>query len=975
MKRKVFAAIAIAIVILATLFPIHIEEGNYNNGIFQIGHGHRMLVIGPATAMGADGFDYTCDGVADEVQWQAILNDLPGVGGQILAHAGAYNFTAGETVTRAIDNVSIIGVSTAVSFQGDGVTSIFEAGGDKWLFSNLQTDAGGLEMSTTSDWMWLHVYIDTTYYPLRTDGINIEDHSSLHSVGGSDTVFPTDPNADKFLMWDDVPGQLSWEDAGGGDMLKSTYDTDEDGDIDTAAGGTEWDSSAVTGVAYITAGAWGTRATGISNTYILVVDGTPNDDEYARFTPSGLEGRTENEFKQDYNLEIGTDVQAYDAELAAIAGLTSAADKMIYFTGSGTAATSDLTAFARSILDDANEATFKATVNLVIGTNVQAWDTDLDDIAALSDADSNFIVGNGANWVVESGATVRESLGLIIGTDVQAYDSELAALAGVTSAVNKVPYFTGSGTANVTDLTSYGRSLIATTNEAGFKQFVNLEIGTDIISKSSFDTHEVATTGVHGVTGTILGTEALEWTAYTGNPILSPEGTEDNTTFMSVFKDGSTYHGYYVYHDASDYNQIGHATSSDGKSWTKDTGNNPMLTKGAASAWDEDGVSVPMVWKEGSTWYMIYRGKNSSSEYQAGLATASDPAGTWTKDGTNPVLDKGGAGDWDESGVEIWGIIKVGTTYYAYYSTVVPPRKVGVATCTSLTSWTKDSNNPIFTDERFTPGVFKNGSYYYLLVPHYFEVTTPRKSVLELYRDASPTFYSNSREYLGVVKVSSYIGWDCATIDTPFVLTDDIERDTYAASASQFWCYYGAYSLSMTWQEGLLIEPDIGTAITPRLSILQGVATNAIAYTNSLKSVCIVSREDSAQAIPSGVMTQIQWNTETHDALDEFDVNSTYQYTATHPCVILITACAKLDTLADQDRISLQIQQNSTAIYQSADNQAVDGYQPRISAVTTTTVDIGDTIGGYIYHDYGSDRDLLYSSGSTMMSIVELMPL
>ena len=43
---------------------------------------------------------------------------------------------------------------------------------------------------------------------------------SVLAVGGSDTVFPADPNADKYLMWDDDPGALSWESiAGGGDLL------------------------------------------------------------------------------------------------------------------------------------------------------------------------------------------------------------------------------------------------------------------------------------------------------------------------------------------------------------------------------------------------------------------------------------------------------------------------------------------------------------------------------------------------------------------------------------------------------------------------------------------------------------------------------------------------------------------------------------------------------------------------------------
>jgi hypothetical protein len=89
------------------------------------------------------------------------------------------------------------------------------------------------------------------------------------------------------------------------------------------------------------------------------------------------------------NLASGTvDNARLDADLAAIGGLTSAADKGIQFTGSGTAGTFDLTTAGKALLDDADAAAQRTTLGLgsiaTLNTVTLTTDTTGDYVASIT---------------------------------------------------------------------------------------------------------------------------------------------------------------------------------------------------------------------------------------------------------------------------------------------------------------------------------------------------------------------------------------------------------------------------------------------------------------------------------------------------------------------------------------------------------------------------------------------------------------
>ena len=92
-------------------------------------------------------------------------------------------------------------------------------------------------------------------------------------------------------------------------------------------------------------------------------------------------------------------------------------------------------------------------------------ETKLAAINALAVTDGNIIVGDGATFIAESGATARASLGLAIGTDVQAYDADLASWAAITRASGYDTFTATPSSANlrtlVTDETGTGELVFA----------------------------------------------------------------------------------------------------------------------------------------------------------------------------------------------------------------------------------------------------------------------------------------------------------------------------------------------------------------------------------------------------------------------------------------------------------------------------------------------------------------------------------
>jgi len=161
-------------------------------------------------------------------------------------------------------------------------------------------------------------------------------------------------------------------------------------------------------------------------------------------------------------------------------------------------------------------------------------------------------------------------------------------------------------------------------------------------------THEPTKNGYengHSAIGYVTSDDGIHWKGRT--KVLWPELPWEDVAVMCphVLWDAKQQHWRMWYSGGEQYepNAIGHATSSDGLHWTKDS-SNPVFRPDPTHSWERQRVAGAQILQHEGWFYIFYIGYRDIDHAQIGLARSKDGLTNWERCPDNPIIRATGTG-------------------------------------------------------------------------------------------------------------------------------------------------------------------------------------------------------------------------------------------------------------------------------------------------------------------------------------------
>ncbi len=190
---------------------------------------------------------------------------------------------------------------------------------------------------------------------------------------------------------------------------------------------------------------------------------------------------------------------------------------------------------------------------------------------------------------------------------------------------------------------------------------------------------------------TILATsgDGLSWKKE--GVVLSPDSAAGEGDYIAANGDALFDQGrfwYWYQAGAKDMPRIGVAQSNDGRKWRKSAF--PAIGYGPRGSWDERALGDPYAIKMGSYFYLFYLGEDRGRRQRLGLARSLDGE-HWEKLRTNPILELGKYGSFDEMGLGEPAVWVAHGYYWMLYTgrDAQENRRLGLARSTDGVHWAK----------------------------------------------------------------------------------------------------------------------------------------------------------------------------------------------------------------------------------------------------------------------------------------------